>query len=273
MVRTAVHIRSAVRRIGRAVRVPSNVHVDHSVPHRLPLPDDQPAVASMLDADERRIISEVRTLTMVSPERLIAIIDAVKYIVARGIPGGLAECGVWRGGSVLTMIKTLQLLGVDDRSVYLFDTFEGMTEPGEEDTSPIEPPALDTWRETPSGQTPWPWAFDPTHYGIDQVRSVLEDSGYPRERLHLVPGPVEDTLPESAPHELALLRLDTDWYKSTKHELVHLYPRLSAGGVLIVDDVGHWEGARQAVEEYFAESASPILLNRTDYTGRLGVKY
>ena len=83
---------------------------------------------------------------------------------------------------------------------------------------------------------------------------------------------VEDTLPAHAPPELALLRLDTDWYESTLHELEHLYPRLATGGVLIVDDYGHWDGARRAVEEHFDATGGPILLSRIDYTGRIGVK-
>jgi hypothetical protein len=68
------------------------------------------------------------------------------------------------------------------------------------------------------------------------------------------------------------LRLDTDWYESTKHELVHQYPKLSVGGVLIIDDYGHWQGARQAVDEYFNDNRLPILLNRIDYTGRIAIK-
>jgi O-methyltransferase len=83
---------------------------------------------------------------------------------------------------------------------------------------------------------------------------------------------VERTLPDRAPAEIALLRLDTDWYESTRHELVHLYPRLSAGGVLIVDDYGHWAGAKRAVDEYLGEQAEPLLLHRIDYTGRIAIK-
>ena len=109
-------------------------------------------------------------------------------------------------------------------------------------------------------------------YSVEGVRSLLVSSGYPAERLHLVAGPVEETVPERAPDEIALLRLDTDWYESTAHELTHLYPRLCSGGVLIIDDYGHWEGARKAVDEFFGGAAEPILLSRVDYAGRMGVK-
>ncbi len=96
--------------------------------------------------------------------------------------------------------------------------------------------------------------------------------GYPENRVHFVKGPVENTIPEHAPKGIALLRLDTDFYSSSKHELVHLFPRLASGGVLLLDDYGHWEGQRIAMDEYLAETGIPILLNRLDYTARIGVK-
>jgi hypothetical protein len=105
-----------------------------------------------------------------------------------------------------------------------------------------------------------------------EVRAALLSTGYPAERVHLVEGRVEDTLPAAAPDAIALLRLDTDWYAGTKHELETLYPRLSPGGVLILDDYGHYEGARRAVDEYFADAGGRPLLSRIDYTGRVGVK-
>jgi hypothetical protein len=85
-------------------------------------------------------------------------------------------------------------------------------------------------------------------------------------------GKVEDTIPADIPEKIALLRLDTDWYESTKHELIHLFPRLQKGGVLIIDDYGFWKGARKAVDEYFAENNIQILLNRIDDTGRMAIK-
>jgi O-methyltransferase len=97
-------------------------------------------------------------------------------------------------------------------------------------------------------------------------------TGYPRERIHFVKGMVEDTLPQEAPEQVALLRLDTDFYKSTKHELVHLYPRISRGGILILDDYGVFRGAQQATDEYFRECDVEMFLTRVDEAVRLGVK-
>jgi hypothetical protein len=107
---------------------------------------------------------------------------------------------------------------------------------------------------------------------LEDVQANIASTGYPRERIHFVRGKVEDTIPGTISERIALLRLDTDWYESTRHELTHLYPRLSRNGVLIIDDYGHWQGARQAVDEYFAHSAEPVFLHRVDYTARLLVK-
>jgi hypothetical protein len=220
--------------------------------------------------EDRAIVEAALPYTMTGPARLQALVDAVRYCVAREIPGAFAECGVWRGGSILAMILTLQRLGAADRDLWLYDTFAGMTEPTERDVSPLEAPALETWRAS-SGR-PYPELFSPEDFNEDAVRRTLEATGYDPRRLHLVAGPVERTLPERAPERLALLRLDTDWYESTRAEMEHLYPRLVTGGVLIVDDWGHWDGARRAVEEHFAAHGDPLLLHRIDYTARIGVK-
>ncbi len=233
-----------------------------------------PSILGTLDSHDRAVIDQARPYTMTSVERLVATMDAVGYVTQRGIRGDFVECGVWRGGSVLAMILTLQHLGVQDRDLYLYDTFEGMTAPGEHDTSQFDEPALKTWsRARAAGQTAWDYFFRSDDFGVEHVRQLLLGTGYPPERIHFEVGPVERTLPKQAPEGIALLRLDTDWYESTKHELVHLYPRLADGGVLIIDDYGHWEGCRRAVDEYFSQLAPRPLLGRIDYTGRLAIKH
>ncbi|MFN2464902.1 MAG: TylF/MycF/NovP-related O-methyltransferase [Candidatus Dormibacteria bacterium] len=221
---------------------------------------------------DARIIEAVRPFSMTGDARVQALIDAVRYTVARGLDGALVECGVWRGGSIMAMILTLQEMGIADRDIYLYDTFEGMTQPTERDISAYDAPASQTWGEAEAGrQQAWSYLFSAEHTGEAAVRQRVLATGYPAERLHFVAGRVEDTIPADAPGRIALLRLDTDWYESTRHELVHLYPRLSTGGVLIVDDYGHWDGCRQAVDEYFA-AHGPVLLGRVDYAARMAVK-
>jgi O-methyltransferase len=204
--------------------------------------------------------------TMTTPPRIYALIRAVDYVVARDISGALAECGVWRGGSMMAVALTLLRHGVADRDLYLFDTYAGMTPPTEADVKPSGERAADLLARESSDSDVWAIA------GIDEVREAVLGIGYPEERVHFVQGPVEETIPGNAPDDIALLRLDTDWYESTKHELVHLYPRLTPGGVLILDDYGYWQGARRAADEYFGEHDEPLLLNRIDHTARIALK-
>jgi len=221
------------------------------------------------DDDLRTTVKRVRRHTLSSAPRLAALCDGVEYLVAREVKGDLVECGVWRGGSMMAAALTLLRLGDVSRDLYLFDTFQGMAEPSEADIpSPYDgySPHRRFARKRRGATSDW--AAVP----IEAVRSAMESTGYPREKIHLVPGLVEETLPAEAPETLALLRLDTDWYASTKHELEHLYPRLSEGGVLIVDDYGHYEGARRAVDEYFEEIGERVLLSRVDYTARVAIK-
>ena len=223
-----------------------------------------------IDEADREIVERALPNTMTGVLRLLGLVTSVRYVVKAGIEGAFAECGVWRGGSVVAMIQTLAELGVTDRDIYLYDTFEGMTEPTAEDTSPMDGSATDAWQE--SGGRPYQELFNSDAFDEEIVRDNVLGTGYPAERIHFVRGPVEETIPGTVPDRLALLRLDTDWYESTRHELEHLYPLLATGGVLIVDDYGHWEGSRRAVDEYFSGAADPVLLNRIDYTGRVAVK-
>ena len=112
------------------------------------------------------------------------------------------------------------------------------------------------------------WCYAP----LDAVREAVLSSGYPSRKITFVKGRVEDTLPQAAPEKIAILRLDTDWYESTRHELETLYPRLVRGGVLILDDYGHWQGAKKAVDEYIEKNDLKLFLSRTDYTGRVAIK-
>jgi O-methyltransferase len=214
--------------------------------------------------DEAEIIRAVQPWTMTSPERIYALIQAACYISARGIPGAIVECGVWRGGSMAAVARTLIQRQDVSRDLYLFDTFAGMTDPTANDVDYSGKSASEVLSEDA--------AFKCANAPLGEVKKVLHDTGYPSERIHFIPGKVEDTIPASAPSSIALLRLDTDWYESTKHELIHLFPQLSPAGVLIIDDYGHWQDSRQACDEYFQQNRIPVLLNRIDYTGRIALK-
>ena len=227
-------------------------------------PKDEQAYPPDFREDEIEIIRDAEPWTMTSRERIYALIQAVRYVSANRIPGAIVECGVWKGGSMAAAARTLLQLKDVSRDLVLFDTFAGMTEPTWRDKDYSGNQASRVLAEEPRarcGGAP-----------LESVIEVVHATGYPREKIHFVPGRVEETIPASAPESIALLRLDTDWYESTKHDLVHLFPRLSQHGVLIIDDYGHWSGARQACDEYFAANRTRILMNRIDYTGRIAVK-
>lgn len=192
---------------------------------------------------------------MCSPERLFSLIEAVRYVHRHAIPGAIVECGVWRGGAVMAAALTLRQLGCGDRLFYLYDTFTGMTEPDERDMSvdgKTDP--REKFRQTRTGCDTSDWCFA----SREEVERNMATTGYDSERFAIVSGKVEDTLPATLPDKIAILRLDTDWYKSTKHEMVHLFPRLVSGGVLIVDDYNTWSGSRRAVDEYLDAAAIPV---------------
>lgn len=220
-------------------------------------------------SEELRVLESVKGLTAASAERIVAVINAIDYIVANQIPGAIVECGVWRGGSMMAAASTLLNRQDTSRDLYLFDTFEGMSAPTDKDVmfDGQDAGKILQQSERKEGVDNY-WCYA----SLEAVRKNLLSTGYPKEKLHFIKGKVEDTLPAQAPPQIALLRLDTDWYESTAHELLHLYPRLALNGVMLIDDYGHWQGARRAVDEYFAKQPFKPLLNRQDYTGRLLVK-
>ena len=214
----------------------------------------------------REIIARCRPFTLTSTERLIALTDAVEYIVANNIPGDFVECGVWKGGSSMAAALAYLRLGraVD---LHLYDTYDGMSEPtGADVCAGTGESAKDLLAR--AGKDESIWCYSP----LDEVTANLTSTGYPAQRMHFVKGKVEDTIPAHVPEAISILRLDTDWYESTKHELEHLFPRLSHGGILILDDYGFWTGARKAVDEYLAANNIRLFLSRIDYSGRIAIK-
>jgi O-methyltransferase len=212
-------------------------------------------------------ILKVKQYTMTSKERLFALCDAVSYVVKHQIGGDIVECGVWKGGSMMAVADTLLKLNDTSRELYLFDTFEGMSEPTEQDRDFTGESANSLLAKQKLDESSAMWCYSP----LEKVQESVLGVGYPSNKVHFVKGKVEETLPYEGLGKIAILRLDTDWYESTKHELIHLFPLIAPGGVLIIDDYGWWEGARQAVDEYIAEHQIKIFLNRIDSTGRLGI--
>jgi len=223
----------------------------------------------VIDKDEifRRIYDRCKKYTMTSKERMYALYKSVEYIIKNNILGDFVECGVWRGGSTMLIAYTLLELNITNRKIYLYDTFEGMTRPTDSDhrVANNKVRASDKWKkEQKKDHNNWCYA------SLSEVKNNMGLTKYPRNNIVFTKGKVEETIPKTIPSKIAILRLDTDWYESTKHELIHLFPILLQNGVLIIDDYGYWAGSKKAVDEYF--SNGQILLNRIDNTGRIGIK-
>lgn len=222
------------------------------------------------DFNERHIWiwEAVKSYTMTNPTRVGVLIDAVRYLVANKIEGDFVECGVWKGGSAMAMALALQEGGAENRELYLYDTFSGMTAPSAHDVFHNGKTAITMFSETKTSDDTSNWCFSP----LEEVQRNVLRTGYPKEKLHFIQGKVEETIPQTIPKKIALLRLDTDWYTSTKHEMTHLFPLLAKNGVLIIDDYGCWEGARKAVDEYVKENDICLFLNRIDAEARIAIK-
>jgi hypothetical protein len=220
------------------------------------LPDIDPAI--------QEIIEKVHGFTLTSDERVNALCEAVRYVVRAEIPGAMVECGVWRGGSMMAIAHALLQMGIVDRDLYLYDTFDHMPRPTKHDRTLEGVDGADLWDQSDANQS---YPYLP----FEEVQAALAATGYPAERMHFVKGLVEDTLPAQRPEAIALCRLDTDWYESTAHELYTLVPHISAGGVLLIDDYGQFLGAKKAVDEYLAAADLQVLLHRIDFTGRIAI--
>jgi O-methyltransferase len=218
---------------------------------------------------DREIFQYVRTnqLSTSTDERLYATILACRHVVEQRIDGDFVECGVWRGGNSLIAAGVFKSMKTD-RSAWLFDTFAGMTAPTGADVNFRGEIAEQKFNASQrAGHNDWCYA------PIEEVTANFEKAGLLSDRIKFIKGDVARTLANTAslPPRISVLRLDTDWYESTKAELEVLFPRLSRGGILIIDDYGHWGGARKAVDEYFERYSRPFF-QYIDHTGRIGVK-
>lgn len=203
--------------------------------------------------DKNEFINIVKPYTMTSVERIGCLFDSLEYIRLNNIEGDFVECGVWKGGNIFGIIEYLKFHNIENRKVWLYDTFEGMTEPGNFDIDLNNNKAKDIFKSV--------ICYSP----LDEVKALMNISEFNKENLIYVVGDINETLNNvnNIPSKISILRLDTDWYDSTKKELEVLFPVLSYSGVMIVDDYGHWAGSRKAVDEYLGAVDKEII----DYTG------
>jgi hypothetical protein len=214
------------------------------------------------DADFMNIYEICQKATMISIERAKSLYDACEYLAQNKIPGDWVECGVWKGGAAMIMAHKITKGGLP-RNLYLYDTFEGMSSPTDNDVDLHGTEAKQALQEQDKDLAESVWCFAP----LDEVKRNIASTGLEYDSVVYCQGKVEETIPDTMPEHISLLRLDTDWYESTKHELVHLYPRLVSGGALIIDDYGFWKGCRKAVDEFIQTLEFKPLMHRIDVTG------
>ena len=223
--------------------------------------------ASKIDEE---IYKKVQPYTMSNPEPIYSLITATRYIVENHIDGDFVECGTWAGGCSMAIALTLLELGDTERKIWIYDTFAGMTESSELDFTLVGKvmSALPYWNNKNGSNSGSDWA----NISLERVKANLGSTNYPMEKFQFIEGNVLETLNYRLPKNVALLRLDTDWYDSTLKEMSTLYPKLSLGGVCIIDDYGAWAGSKQAVDEFLSQHLPRPLMHITDWTTRTWVK-
>ena len=216
---------------------------------------------------EQAIISTALKYSMGTRPQMWSLIQSIKHIKHHNIDGDIVECGVWKGGNIICASLMCDRLEMK-KNLWAYDTYEGMSEPEDIDICLVNSSPAQPQYEANQQENINTWCYS----SLEEVRQNFNRELTSTEHIKMIKGPVEQTLNDghNIPQNISILRLDTDWYQSTKKELDVLYPKLQSGGVLIIDDYGHWKGSRQAVDEYF--EGRYIWLHRIDYACRLYIK-
>lgn len=207
--------------------------------------------------------------TMIGWPRLHSLNDSLDQVIADNIHGDFVECGVWRGGCAALMLSKIIEHRLD-KKVWLYDTFQGMSQPTDQDIHMSGYTAKSEFNKLKSGNGFSDWCIASTH----EVELTLNKiCPYAERYSKFIVGKVEDTLiiKENIPKSIGLLRLDTDWYESTKIEFETLYPLVSNYGIIIVDDYSDWQGSRKATDEYLAK-LDPKSFESSTVSGTLVIK-
>lgn len=231
-------------------------------------PNNFPVEFTKQDVEILKYVNS-KDITMIGIPRMIANVKAAKYVVENNIKGDFVECGVWRGGSTL-LVKLIFEEYNHDSNVWLFDTFQGFTPPSEIDTNSISGTKAIEKFKLNQREDHNEWCYSP----IEEVKKNFIDANVNMQQVKFIVGDVMKTIPENKDKigDISFLRLDTDWYESTKTELVNLYPQITKNGFLIIDDYGHWKGSQKATDEYFLSFKNKPFMSIIDNSSRLIIK-
>jgi hypothetical protein len=217
---------------------------------------------------EKKSLEVASKYSMTGFERMFFLVKALKQIKIDNIEGDFVECGVWRGGNLILFQKIIEELKLKNRKIFAYDTFFGMNQPGHFDLNIKNEKAkiilnsLEKKRVDPNKN------IILAKCDLDEVKKNFHTNTKKNDNLICIKGEVEKTLKikKNLPKKISLLRLDTDWYQSTKIELEVLFPLLSKNGILVIDDYGYWKGSKKAVDEYFKNKKNNLF--KVDFTAR-----
>ena len=221
--------------------------------------------------DELRLIEISKKNTMTSYQKLNFLLRSIEHVYNNKIDGDFVECGVWKGGNIILFKNMINKLNMQNKKIYAFDTFEGMTKPLDIDVDLRfkQEKAADVMDRSPKD-----YNIHNIHsyYPIEKVKKNIIESCKDLENIKFIKGDVLKTLliSDNIPEKISILRLDTDWYESTKIELEILFPKLVNNGILIIDDYGDYKGCKKAVDEYFRYKKFNIF--KIDAGGRMLIK-
>ena len=220
---------------------------------------------------EKSILNICSKFSMTGFERMYFLIKAIEQIKNNKIQGDFVECGVWKGGNLILFQKMIEKLNIK-KKIYAYDTFKGMTDPGKFDYTFEKREAKEILSTLRKKKVDSKKNIVLAECSLDDVTKNYKKNTKLNKNLHCIKGPVETTLKikKNIPKKISILRLDTDWYESTKIELEILFPLLTKNGILIIDDYGYWKGAKKAVDQYFFKK--PITLFKIDFTSRFIIK-
>jgi O-methyltransferase len=210
---------------------------------------------------EKKTLETCSNFSMTGFDRMFFLIKAIKQILINNVEGDFVECGVWKGGNLILFQKLIEKFNIKSKKIFAYDTFEGMTIPGDSDFSINNEKATNMMKNFKKKNNNFKCELDDVKYNYYKHTKK-------NNNLVLIKGNVEKTLKikKNLPKKISILRLDTDWYKSTKIELETLFPLLSKNGILIIDDYGYWKGSRKAVDDYFKKKL--VNLFKIDFTSR-----
>ena len=202
---------------------------------------------------EKELFDICSNYSMTSFDGMFSLMKSLDFIIQNNVDGDFVECGVWKGGNLIMFQKYIEKYNLN-KKIYAYDTFEGMSEPAEID-------------KTFEGESASLQLDKLEKKKVDRKKNVEKYTT--STNLTSIKGKVEDTLinKKNLPNKISILRLDTDWYSSTKKELEILYPLLEKNGILYIDDYGYWQGARKAVDEFFKDKK--VTMFKIDFTARM----